>query len=198
MIAKTTTRWLCTTALLATPFMAQAVDGITDAANDFLSTFAGSSSSTDLDVRSANVLYDVNSNLFKLTATMGGAIGLTPSGFFVWGVNRGAGVANFAANGIAGVRFDSTVILRPTGASTAGGQPLAASAITIVGNTITAVVSGTVLPSNGFANKLDYTWNLWPRDGALSRCGRPGEQRGARPIAVALPARRVPRHAQSC
>ena len=161
-------RWLCTAALLAAPFMAHAVDGVTDAANDFLPTFAGSINSKDLDVLSANVLYDAGSNLFQLTATMGGAIGLTPTGFYVWGVNRGGGTAIFAPNGIPGVRFDSTVTLRPGGASTAGGQPLSASAITISGNTITAVVSGTVLASNGFANKLDFTWNLWPRDGAFS------------------------------
>ena len=98
---------------------------------------------------------------------MAGNIGLTPTGFYVWGVNRGAGTAAFAANGIPGVRFDSVVVLRPTGASTAGGVALAPSAITIVGKTITAVVSGTVLPSNGFTNKLDFTWNLWPRDGAV-------------------------------
>lgn len=167
MFAKTTTRWLCTTALLAAPLMAQAVDGITDAANDFLPTFAGSVNSKDLDVISANVLYDINTNLFSITAMMAGNIGLTPTGFYVWGVNRGAGTAAFAANGIPGVRFDSVVVLRPTGASTAGGVALAPSAITIVGKTITAVVSGTVLPSNGFTNKLDFTWNLWPRDGAV-------------------------------
>jgi hypothetical protein len=36
------------------------------------------------------------------------------------------------------------------------------------GNTITATVSGSLLPSTGFANKLDYTWNLWPRDSAFA------------------------------
>jgi hypothetical protein len=168
MFAKTTTRWLCSTAMLAAPLMAHAIDGITDTAHDFLPTFAGSTASTDLDVISANVLYDAGSNLFQLTATMAGAIGLTPTGFYVWGVNRGAGTAGFAANGISGVRFDTVVLLRPGGASTAGGVPLAASAITVAGNTITAVVSGTVLPGTGFANKLDYTWNLWPRDGAFA------------------------------
>jgi hypothetical protein len=30
------------------------------------------------------------------------------------------------------------------------------------------VISGSLLPSTGFANKLDYTWNLWPRDGGLA------------------------------
>ena len=30
-----------------------------------------------------------------------------------------------------------------------------------------ATVSGSLLPSTGFANKLDYTWNLWPHDSAF-------------------------------
>ena len=42
------------------------------------------------------------------------------------------------------------------------------TAVTISGNTITAKVSGSLLPSTGFGNKLDYTFNLWPRDGAFS------------------------------
>ena len=30
------------------------------------------------------------------------------------------------------------------------------------------MVSGSLLPSTGFTNKLDYGWNLWPRDGAFA------------------------------
>jgi hypothetical protein len=37
----------------------------------------------------------------------------------------------------------------------------------IAGNTITGVFSGSLLASTGF-DKLDCTWNLWPRDGAFS------------------------------
>ena len=37
------------------------------------------------------------------------------------------------------------------------------SGVTISGTTITGIVSGSLLPSTGFVNKLDYTWNLWPR-----------------------------------
>ena len=45
----------------------------------------------------------------------------------------------------------------------AGGGSLTAGSITVSGATISAVVSGSLLPSTGF-NKLDYTWDLWPRD----------------------------------
>jgi len=163
-----TTRLLCAVALAGSPMLGHALDGITDRPNDFLATFAGSSASTDLDVISATVLYDADADLFKLTSTMSGAVGSTPGGFYVWGVNRGAGTAGFAANGIDGVRFDRVVILRPDGTGTiAGVGDLAPGSVTVAGSTITGVFSGSLLASTGFG-KLDYTWNLWPRDGAFS------------------------------
>jgi len=164
---KTLTRLLCVGALAASPALSHAFDGITDRAGDFLATFAGSASSLDLDVISATVLYDAGADMFKLTSTMSGAIGGTAGGFYVWGVNRGAGTAGFAANGVDGVRFDRVVILRPDGTGAIGAVNLAPGSVTISGNTISAVVSGSLLPSTGFG-KLDYTWNLWPRDGAFA------------------------------
>jgi hypothetical protein len=164
MTSKHMQRGLLCAALLATPWASHAVVGVTDSANDFLPTFAGSVASTDLDVISATVLYDASSDLFKLTATLNGNVGLTATGLYVWGVNRGAGVASFAANGIDGVRFDRVVLLRPDGSGSVGGAGnLPGGSIGIVGNTITGVISGSLLPTTGF-NKLDYTWNLWPRD----------------------------------
>ena len=170
MLIQKTTRLICAGALAALPLASHALSGITDTAGDFLSTFAGSSSSTDLDVIAATVLYDAGSDLFKLSATMSGAVGSTASGFYVWGVNRGAGAVNadFAANGIDGVRFDRVIILRPDGSGTVPGVGnLPVGSISISGNTITGIVSGSMLTSTGF-NKIDYTWNLWPRDGAFS------------------------------
>jgi len=162
------TRLLGVGCLLATPLLAHAFSGITDTEGDFLDTFAGSAASTDLDVISATVLYDAGADLFRLTATMSGDIGLTPSGFYVWGVNRGAGTAGFEAQGIDGVRFDRVVILRPDGSGTvAGVGDLAPGSVSIHGATISGIVSGAMLESTGFA-ALDYTWNLWPRDGAFS------------------------------
>ena len=152
-------------ALLALPLASHAVSSIDDAKGDFLATFAGSRASTDLDVLSASVLYNAATDLFTLTATMDGNIGSTATGLYVWGVNRGAGTAAFAANGITGVRFDRVILLRANGTGTvAGAGNLAPGSVTISGKTITASVSGALLPGTGFANKLDYTWNLWPRD----------------------------------
>lgn len=168
MTKTTLTRFLCLAALAASPGLSHALDGITDTQGDFLSTFAGSADSGDLDVLSATVLYDPGSDLFKLSSTMDGAIGATTTGFYVWGVNRGAGTAGFAASGITGVRFDRVILVRPNGTGTVNGVgALPSGAVTISGNTISAIVSGSMLVSTGF-NKADYTFNLRPRDGAFT------------------------------
>jgi PEP-CTERM motif len=154
-------------ALLATPLLSHAIDGITDLPNDFLPTFAGSTTSKDLDVINASVLYDPGTDIFQLISAMNGAVGSTATGIYVWGVNRGTGTAAFAANGIPGVRFDRTVVLRPNGTGSVGAVNLPAGSVTISGNTIIGSLSGALLASTGF-NKIDYTWNLWPRDSAFA------------------------------
>lgn len=163
-----TRRPLAALALLAASGSTFALDGITDRPGDFLPTFAGSAASTDLDVLAATVLYDAGQDMFLFTSTQAGTVGSTPGGFYVWGVNRGAGTAGFAANGITGVRFDRVVILRPNGTGTVVGVGnLAPGAVTVAGNVISGVIPGSMLVSTGFA-KQDYTFNLWPRDGAFS------------------------------
>jgi hypothetical protein len=143
------------------------VVSINDAVGDFLPTFGGSTSSLDLDVVDATVTYNTVANTFTLSSTQAGAVGSTPTGFYVWGVDRGAGTAGFAANGIGGVYFDTVVILRPNGTGTAAGAALPAGAITVAGNVISATFSATLLASTGFAVPK-YTWNLWPRDSAVA------------------------------
>ncbi len=151
----------------ASPMAALAVDGITDRPGDFLATFAGSASALDLDVVAATVTYNTATDIFTFTSTQSGAVGLTPTGLYVWGVNRGAGTAGFAANGLNGVLFDRVVLLRPDGTGSIGATALPAGSVLISGNTISATVSGSLLPSTGFA-KNNYTFNLWPRDGGLA------------------------------
>ena len=156
-------------ALAVLPLSSHALDSVTDPKGDFLATFAGSTASTDLDVIGASVFYNASTDVFTLTATMDGLIGTTATGFYVWGVNRGAGTAGFASLGLNGVRFDRVIILRPDGTgSIPGVGALLAGSITISGKTITGAVSGSLLASTGFTNKLEYGFNLWPRDGAFS------------------------------
>jgi hypothetical protein len=150
-------------ALACAPHWAVAADSISDPLGDFLPTFGGTAASTDLDVVGATVTYNAITDVFTFSSTQAGNVGLTSTGLYVWGVNRGAGVASFAANGITGVLFDITVQLRPNGTGSIGATTLPAGSVTIAGNVISAVVSGLLLPSTGFA-KSAYTFNLWPRN----------------------------------
>ncbi|WP_457421750.1 PEP-CTERM sorting domain-containing protein [Roseateles sp. P5_E7] len=157
---------------LGLPLASHALDGITDPKGDFLATFAGSSASADLDVVAATVLYNASLDTFFLKATLDGNVGSTATGVYVWGVNRGAGTAGFGASlGLDGVRFDRVILVRPDGTGTVAGTNLAPGAVTISGKTITAAVKGSLLPTTGFTNKLDYTFNLWPRDLAFASTG---------------------------
>ncbi len=142
------------------PSLAQA-SSVTDPLGDILPTFAATAA-PDLDVLGATVTYNPFTNIFTFSSVQAGPVGTTTTASYVWGVNRGAGVASFAANGLGGVLFDRTVQLRPDGTGSISGTPLPAGSVTISGNTITGVVSGTLLPSTGFALAA-YTFNLWPR-----------------------------------
>ena len=163
----------CAGALALSPALTHAVVGITDPVGDILPTFGGSNPPNDLDVLDATVLYDSSTKLYRLTATLDAAPGSTTLGaLYVWGVNTGAGTTNpgFVANGITGVRFNEVVLLQANGTGSivnlgGGGltTPLPGGSIAISGNTISAIVPGSLLAATGF-NPIDYTWNLWPRD----------------------------------
>ncbi len=147
---------------------AHAADAVSDPLGDFLPTFAGSAAaSPDLDVVGATVTYNAGLNLFTFSSTQAGAVGTTASGLYVWGVNRGAGTAAFAPNGITGVLFDAVVLLRPDGTGSVGGMALPDGAVTVSGNVIRGEVSGSLLASTGFTLP-NYTFNLWPRDTAFA------------------------------
>lgn len=149
--------------LAATPSRATT---ITDPANDFLSTFAGTES-PDLDVLSASVTFD--GSTFHFGATLAGAVGTLPSSLYVLGINRGAATASFASLGLPGVVFDSVVTL--IGAGVQGGRDLAtnqpltlpAGARKISGSSFTIDIPLSLLPSLGLA-PVQYGFNLWPRD----------------------------------
>jgi MYXO-CTERM domain-containing protein len=139
---------------------------ITDAAGDTINGF-NAATNPDLDVLSAEVIFNNVTNTFTFTSTLAGNVGTTATASFVWGVNRGAGTAGFAANGLNNVLFDRVVRLVPGGTSQIAGGGLPAinldpGAVTISGSIITAVVPASLLPSTGFTPE-NYTVNLWPR-----------------------------------
>ena len=111
-----------------------------DAEGDFLATFAGQRTSTDLDIVSVSTTYDATKDVFVLSSTSAGAIGQTPTGLFVWGVNEGTGRPGFAANGLPGVLFDQVVLLRPDGSGSVGGTALPTGSVVVSGNTLTATI----------------------------------------------------------
>lgn len=157
-------------ALAASGPLAHAI-GVVDAPADYVAGYTGSTKG-DLDVLGSFVTYNPASDTFVFSGTMNADIGSSTGGFYVWGVNRGAGTAGFAANGVGGVLFDAVVILRPDGTGVVnrlgggGATPLPAGTALSAGTTILGKVGGALLPSTGFA-KTAYTWNLWPRDGTL-------------------------------
>jgi len=155
---------------------------LTDPVGDFLATYVASGRPTgaDLDVVSAEVIYHPGSHQFEFIGTMAGAIGTTPaaggeSPLYVWGVDRGQGSERFLSGTPSigdGVSFDSVVILRANGTATVnlfglggGATNLPAPTALVSGNTISAFLDETLLPSLGNALSA-YTWNLWPRFGA--------------------------------
>jgi len=142
---------------------------VVDPAGDFLASYIGSTN-PDMDVLSSEVVLDVPNSTLRFTGTEAGAIGTTDGAYFVWGLDRGQGTEMFGALG-PGVLFDSVVALREDGTGffldlltpTPVPQDLPANAITINGNTISATVPLSMIPSAGFAAS-DYTWNLWPEE----------------------------------
>jgi hypothetical protein len=168
---RTRARLLAALSLTAAMGWAQAI-GVDDPKDDFLPTYVGIKGA-DLDVINSFVTYNPATDMFVFSGTMNGDIGSTPKGFYVWGVDRGAGTAEFAADGLPDILFDAVVIFNNDGTGLAlqlgpgnAPAPLPANSIFSAGSTIIGSVSGSLLPSTGF-DKTQYTWNLWPRDGNL-------------------------------
>lgn len=143
----------------------------TDPLGDFLATYTGAQSG-DLDIGEVSARFD-GSN-FQLSATMDGAIGSSPGSLFVWGINRGAGIARLNLLSTPAldpaVRWDSLAVLLPDGTlrvvtfPAAGAPtitPIAGGAV-VSGNTISASVPFALLPSRGY-DPSRYTFQLWSR-----------------------------------
>lgn len=136
---------------------------LADAAGDFLPTFVGPQGA-DLDVLTSEVF--ARNGSFNFTATLNGAVGTTPGGFYVFGVDRGQGTARFDI--ATGVLFDAVVVINNNGTGLARDllsgvvTNLQASAISFNGNSLSAIVDAAALPGQGFA-AASFTYNLWPR-----------------------------------
>jgi hypothetical protein len=89
---------------------------------------------------------------FILTATLDGAPLSTPNTEYVWGIDTGTGIHNFASLGQPGVVFNDVIAINPASPQ---------SGVTISGDTITDVVSTASFPSTGFA-PTSFGFSFWP------------------------------------
>ena len=139
---------------------------VRDGVGDFIPSYVGPRG-PDLDVVLTQVRY--NGVNFNINATLNGAIGQTPGGVYVFGFQRGQGVARFGP--IApGVLFDSVVVVMPNGSATVRdlvtgmATALPAGSVVINGNSLSVTVPANLLPSQGLATPR-FGFNLWPRSG---------------------------------
>ena len=159
---------LASAALFASAHIASAA--ITDPVGDFLPTYTGPTNS-DLDIVSADVLF--NGSAFAVSETTNGVIGTTPGSLFIWAINRGAGIdrPTLAPPSIGGsLLWDAVVVMFPDSTlrvvtfPAVGAPTLTAIAggTTVVGNSLSATVPLSLLPSTGFS-PTSYTFELWVR-----------------------------------
>jgi hypothetical protein len=133
---------------------------ITNPVGDFLPSYMGPHNG-DLNVIGAEVRYDGTNFLLHLVLT--GPVGTTTGANYVFGFNRGKGTAVFGSFA-PGVLFDGAIVLNNNDTS-----PTAGVKVTHSGDEIfaTAPASLPAMASTGFA-PVNYMWNVWPRNPALS------------------------------
>lgn len=148
--------------------LASSAHAVSDPWGDTLATFTGTPQAA-LDLLSASVTFDATKQTFTLQAQAAGAIAGAPNVAYVFGFNTGAATNSpFASLGLPGVSFDTTVQLRANGTGVLAGQPVAVS---IVGDTISATLDATRLPSKGLASD-QFQWAVWSIDSSVSGLAR--------------------------
>lgn len=143
-----------------------------DPDDDFMATYTGPPVQ-EVDLRSMGVSFD--GAAFTLSATVDDVIGLNSNSYFVWGINRGAGAPRVAIK--PDVLFDAIFIayadrsaeyslLPPPNFSNLPGI------VQLAGNTMTAVIPLSLLPSNGFLPD-QYRFTVWTHYAPLGPIGAP-------------------------
>ena len=131
-----------------------------------------------LDVLAADVVLDTSRDTLTFTQTMAGPISglVNPTtganlGSYSWGINHGYANNSFSELGLGGIVFDAVLTLNPNGTGSYRGAQAPAGAVTVSGDTLTAVLPVSFLapppqPPNARGPLLpDTLWsfNLWPR-----------------------------------
>ena len=140
----------------ATPAIASTT---TDPVGDFLPSYTGPQTG-EFDVTNLSVLYDPSTSLFRIAGTLAGNIDPETDGYYIIGVNTGAGAIDpFGSIGQPDVEFDKVVVVAGEGEAFIGNEDLT---FDIFGSSFVVLVPLSLLPSTG-ADPLDYGFNLWPR-----------------------------------
>lgn len=135
---------------------------VSDPVGDFIPSFTGTET-PDLDVTSFSVVFNSSTSDFLLHAAFAGTIDPTTPGFYVIGVDTGAGaIAPFGGIGQPNVTFDQVIVVQQSGTGTVSGNALV---VDLSGNMFSVTVPLAFLPSTGAAPG-DYGFNIWPREGA--------------------------------
>ena len=159
-------------ALAMAPRESAAQPVFVDPLGDFRAPYvaAGNPTTGDLDVRSLAAYLNNPGTAILLTGTVAANIpaGAPANQAYIFGIDRGAGVARFAGLGLPGIVFDAVVIVRPNGPDVLNtcfpvtcNVPLPGPA-TFNGNAFAVTVPTSMLPSTG-RPPVGYTFNLWPR-----------------------------------
>jgi hypothetical protein len=145
--------------ILGSPAVAATVS---DPVGDILPSFVGTGS-PDLDVTSFSVSLDSSATTFSLGAVLAGDIDPMLAGFYVIGVNTGAGAIHpFGGIGEPSVTFDQVIVVQKNGTAMLGANSLTTL---LSGNQFIVSVPVSLLPSTG-AIAANYGFNVWPREGA--------------------------------
>lgn len=159
---------LAATLLLAAE--AAAASTVSDPTGDFLPSYSGAQNA-DLDLLSVSVTFD--GTKFLLGTATAVPITNTPGLLYVFGINRGAGLPRLAPGAppaFSDVLFDAVAVLFPDGLARVATFPAVGAptitplpgATSISGNSISAAVPLSLLPSTGFAPS-NYNFTLWSR-----------------------------------
>jgi len=140
-------------------YAASIVDGV----GDIIPSFVGTGS-PDLDVTNFAVSLNPSATTFSLGATLAADINPALAGFYVIGVDTGAGaIRPFGGIGEPNVIFDQVIIVQKNGTATLGANSLN---VLLAGNEFIVTVPVSLLPSTG-ASPENYGFNIWPREGAV-------------------------------
>lgn len=141
-----------------------------DPIGDFEATYVGPQVA-DADITGIDVRFD--GTTFTLKTTTAGAIGTTPGTFYVWGINRGAGIPRLQFVGAPpairpDLLFDAVFLTYLDGSGELGipqpnGPPVFTiypGVVSIAGDRLTATLAASLLPSTGFAPG-GYEFTVW-------------------------------------